>query len=127
LSELGGFLLSPDQAPAGTKRISNLLRCMKWTFEIIARFLWQKADTKRQALLEQEESPYVVWDDSVNEKPESQKAEGLGPARSSKAKRLSRIKPGYYISSLSLPTDGSPAHARPADGKVSSRSLHLRR
>ena len=26
LSELGGYLLSPDRAPTGTKRISNLLR-----------------------------------------------------------------------------------------------------
>jgi hypothetical protein len=96
LSELGGFLLSPDHAPAGTKRISNLLRCAKWTFESIARFLWQRADARRRDLIQQEETPYVVWDDSVNEKPESLKAEGLGPVRSSKAKRLSRIKPGYY-------------------------------
>lgn len=96
LSELGGFLLSPDHAPAGTKRISNLLRCVNWTFEAIARFLWQEADTRRKALIAEEETVLVVWDDSVNEKPESQKAEGLGPVRSSKAKRLSRIKPGYY-------------------------------
>lgn len=26
LSELGAYLLSPEQAPAGTKRLSNLLR-----------------------------------------------------------------------------------------------------
>src|SRR5215469_6011587 len=31
LSELGAFLLSPDKAPAGTKRLSNLLRCGKWS------------------------------------------------------------------------------------------------
>jgi hypothetical protein len=96
LSELGGFLLSPDHAPAGTKRISNLLRCAKWSFELVARFLWQKADARRRALIQQEETPYAIWDDSVNEKPESLKAEGLGPVRSSKAKRLSRINPGYY-------------------------------
>lgn len=96
LSELGGVLLPPDHAPAGTKRISNLLRCVKWTFEMVARFLWQQADARRKDHLEQEETPLVVWDDSVNEKSESQKAEGLGPVRSSKAKRLSRIKPGYY-------------------------------
>ena len=29
LSELGGYLLPPVQAPAGTKRLSNLLRCPK--------------------------------------------------------------------------------------------------
>jgi hypothetical protein len=96
LSELGGYLLTPDRAPAGTKRISNLLRCAKWSYEIIAQFLWRKADARRKELIEKEETPLVIWDDSVNEKPESLKAEGLGPVRSSKAKRLSRIKPGYY-------------------------------
>src|SRR5687768_12662599 len=30
LAELGAFLLSPDRAPAGTKRLSNLLRSPKW-------------------------------------------------------------------------------------------------
>jgi hypothetical protein len=30
LSELGAKLLSPDKAPAGTKRISNLLRSVNW-------------------------------------------------------------------------------------------------
>ena len=31
LSELGAHVLSPDQAPAGTKRLSNLLRSPKWS------------------------------------------------------------------------------------------------
>ena len=35
LSELGGVLLSPDKAPAGTKRISNLLRSPKWLAQLI--------------------------------------------------------------------------------------------
>jgi hypothetical protein len=30
LSELGAKLLSPDKAPAGTKRISNLIRSENW-------------------------------------------------------------------------------------------------
>src|SRR5205814_8984080 len=30
LSELGAFITNPAQAPAGTKRLSNLLRCPKW-------------------------------------------------------------------------------------------------
>lgn len=42
LSELGGYLLSPAQAPAGTKRISNLLRSRRWGYELIERFLWQR-------------------------------------------------------------------------------------
>src|SRR5438105_3735044 len=43
LSELGAYLASPDQAPAGTKRLSNLLRCSKWEYSIIERFLWERA------------------------------------------------------------------------------------
>lgn len=46
LSELGAYLTSADQAPAGTtgtKRLSNLLRCSKWDYSIIEHFLWDKA------------------------------------------------------------------------------------
>ena len=43
LSELGAYLLSPDKAPAGTKRLSNLLRNNKWTHSLIDQFLWQRA------------------------------------------------------------------------------------
>lgn len=35
LSELGGYLLSPAQAPAGTKRIHNLLHSSKWCAEMV--------------------------------------------------------------------------------------------
>src|SRR4051794_21481900 len=35
LSELGGYLLSPEHAPAGTKRLSNLLRSKNWTHKRI--------------------------------------------------------------------------------------------
>src|SRR5688500_9954635 len=40
LSELGGYILSPAQAPAGTKRLSNLLRSSKWSGQEIEGFLW---------------------------------------------------------------------------------------
>src|SRR5712691_3065235 len=46
LSELGGYLLSPAKAPAGTKRLSNLLHSAKWTAAMIARFLWQRASVQ---------------------------------------------------------------------------------
>ena len=39
LSELGAYLLSPDKAPAGTKRISNLLRSGKWHYSLLADWL----------------------------------------------------------------------------------------
>lgn len=69
LSELGGCLETPDKAPAGTKRLSNLLHSCKWAAWLIANFLWQRA---------------------------SQQLEGLCAVRSSKAKRLTHDKPGYY-------------------------------
>src|SRR6476660_3931677 len=40
LSELGAFILSPAQAPAGTKRLSNLLRSSNWQVSVVDRFLW---------------------------------------------------------------------------------------
>ena len=96
LSELGGFILSPAQAPAGTKRLSNLLRSHRWTYRIIARFLWGRADAHVTALLREDQPALVVWDESVWEKPESLHSEGLSAVRSSKARRLKRIKPGFY-------------------------------
>jgi hypothetical protein len=39
LSELGGVLLSPDHAPAGTKRLSNLLLSPKLSSLLIDVFL----------------------------------------------------------------------------------------
>jgi hypothetical protein len=37
LSELGAFITSPAQAPAGTKRLSNLLRSEKWQHGLFER------------------------------------------------------------------------------------------
>lgn len=96
LSELGGYLLSPDHAPAGTKRLSNLLRSSKWSAALIAQFLWQQADARRATLETNGEAVLAVWDESVVEKPESQAIEGLCAVRSSKAHRLTRIKPGFF-------------------------------
>jgi hypothetical protein len=55
LSELGGYLLSPDKAPAGTKRISNLLHSPKWTAQVVEEDLWQRADQQVQTWQEQGE------------------------------------------------------------------------
>lgn len=44
LSELGGVLLSPDHAPAGTKRLSKLLLSSKWSSLLIDLFLWKRAE-----------------------------------------------------------------------------------
>ena len=96
LSELGGYLLSPEHAPAGTKRLSNLLHSDKWRASLIARFLWHRATQQVEQWQEKGEDGLVLWDESCWEKPESMQLEDLGPTRSSKAKRLTHIKPGYY-------------------------------
>jgi hypothetical protein len=96
LSELGSYLLSPAKAPAGTKRISNLLRSAKWGEENLLNYLGLQAQGYAERLLAEKERPLLSWDESVQEKVESQKSEGLCAVRSSKAHRLLRIKPGYY-------------------------------
>ena len=95
LSELGGELLGPAHAPAGTKRISNLLRSPKWHASLIATFLWQQAQARVQEWQQSGAEYLLIWDDSVLEKPESQKAQGLCPVRSSKAARLARRRKGF--------------------------------
>ena len=96
LSELGMYILTPHEAPAGTKRLSNLLRSTKWSYRLVERYLWRQA-WQRVRDLEQEGAPALaVWDESVLEKPESIALEGLCAVRSAKARRLTRIKPGFY-------------------------------
>jgi hypothetical protein len=96
LSELGGYLMGEEHAPAGSKRISNLLGQAGWSAEEIDEYLWQQADQAVEQRMGPRDEVYVIWDESVIEKPESLKAERLCAVRSSKARRLKRIKPGYY-------------------------------
>jgi hypothetical protein len=96
LSELGAYLLTPEQAPAGTKRLSNLLRSPHWSASLLADWLWQQADTRIQALCTAGEEPLLVCDGSVLEKPETVKNDDLCAVRSSKARRLKRIRPGFF-------------------------------
>ncbi|RYG69263.1 hypothetical protein EON80_10105, partial [bacterium] len=96
LSELGAYICGPDHAPAGTKRLSNLFRSSKWKSEEIDRHLCLHAVSVWEEMVRHQQDALLLWDESVLEKPESQKSEGLSPVRSSKAKRISRIKPGYY-------------------------------
>ena len=81
LSELGGYLETPDKAPAGTKRLSNLLHSCKWAAWLIARFLWQRASQQLEEWTQVGEEGLVIWDESVWEKPESQQLEGLCAVR----------------------------------------------
>jgi hypothetical protein len=96
LSELGGHLLSPARAPSGTKRIANLIHSKKWQVNQIQDHLWQQADQRLDELTGPDLDAYVIWDETVIEKPESLQLDGLCAVRSSKARRLKRIKPGFY-------------------------------
>jgi len=96
LSELGAFLLSPAQAPAGTKRLSNLLRSKRWSADLLSEYLWEQATSRLNDLVCRHRLPLVLWDESVLEKPESIALEGLGSVRSTRAQRLKRIRKGYY-------------------------------
>lgn len=96
LSELGGYLCGFAHAPAGTKRISNLLRSPKWSAEQIDQFFFQRSIRRIKELQRQGQRALMLWDDSVVEKPESWFAQALGSVWSSKARRLTRIKPGYF-------------------------------
>jgi hypothetical protein len=98
LSELGSYLpIDPGQsatATAGTKRIGNLLRSIKWSILQIDQYLMDEADKQVKTLKEQGKRILCIWDESVLEKPESENLEGLCPVVSSKAKRLQRSKKG---------------------------------
>lgn len=96
LSELGGFICGFAHAPAGTKRISNLLRSKKWASSLIDDFLFEKAKRRMLALEQKGKRCLLLWDDSRVEKPESWFSEGLCSVHSSKAQRLTKTKPGFY-------------------------------
>lgn len=49
LSEMGGYVDTPDKAPVSTKRLSRLLHCAKWSAELIQQFLWQRAARRLKA------------------------------------------------------------------------------
>ncbi|MFK7810230.1 MAG: transposase [Saprospiraceae bacterium] len=96
LSELGGWIAGFDRAPNGTKRISRLLRFKKWGHELIQDFFFDQGKQRMEKLQAADKTPLLLWDDSQVEKPESWFLGGLCSVMSSKSKRLTRIKPGYY-------------------------------
>lgn len=96
LSELGGFILGDDRAPAGTKRISNLLRSSKWGHELIDKYFFSRGKDRIAEMYSSGIRPLLLWDDSIVEKPESWVLEGLCSVPSSKAGRLTKLKRGFY-------------------------------
>jgi len=95
MSKLGSYLV-PENAEAGRKRIQKLLYSRKWDSRLLSEEHWRRADQRVEQGAASGEPVLAIWDESVVEKPESLKLEGLGPVRSSKAVRLKRIKPGYF-------------------------------
>jgi hypothetical protein len=96
LSELGGQLMGENRGPAGTKRIANLLHSSGWEAQWLEQWMWEQGDRKVEACRDLQDDTFVIWDESEIEKPESLKADRLCAVRSTKARRLKRIKPGYY-------------------------------
>jgi hypothetical protein len=96
VSELGAILLSGRQATAGEKRLHRLLSSEKWSEELIRIFQWNEAEKRDEELKKEGEEIYVIWDGSVIEKPESQKAEDLCAVKSSKAARRKKTRKGAF-------------------------------
>jgi Transposase DDE domain len=95
LSELGDAMDGLGKG-GGTKRLSTLIHHQGWKAKQIEEFLLQRADTQVAQSQAKGEDGLLIWDGTVLEKPESLKAEGLCAVRSSKAKRLTHVKKGYY-------------------------------
>lgn len=87
ISELGSILLSGRQATAGEKRLHRLLTSKHWNEDLIGIFQWNEAEKRYEEMKREGEEVYVIWDESVIEKPESRKAEDLCAVRSSKVAR----------------------------------------
>lgn len=96
LSELGSYITGYAHAPAGTKRLSNLLRSKKWDASLIDDFFFKRTQGRITQLREAQKRPLLLWDDSRIEKPESWFVEGLCSVESSKGKRLTKIKNGFF-------------------------------
>jgi hypothetical protein len=101
LSELGSYMDNyrglSESAAAGTKRIGNLIRSIKWDVFHIDRYLLEEADKEVKRLKALGKRILCIWDGSVVEKPESNTAEGLCPVVLSKAKRLNRSRKGHVF------------------------------
>lgn len=96
LSELGGYIAGFKSAPAGTKRIGRLLGCKKWTHGFVDNFFFNRSKQRIENLKTNKKRPLLLWDDSRIEKSESSFLGGLCSVFSSKAQRLTRVRPGFF-------------------------------
>jgi hypothetical protein len=96
LSELGDYLDRLHGGGGGAKRLATLIHHPKWKAQEIEAFLWGRAKEQLEDWEGQGQDGLLIWDATMLEKPESLKAEGLCPVRSSKGARLTHVKKGYY-------------------------------
>jgi hypothetical protein len=96
LSELGAYICGPAHAPAGTKRISNLLRSKKWSHHLVDQHLFDQSKQRVRSMQRQGKRPLLLWDDSRIEKPESWFVEGLCSVYSTASQRMMKVKRGFY-------------------------------
>jgi len=95
LTELGDAMDGVGGS-GGTKRLSRLIHHRRWPSHLIEDFLLFRANEALGELEERGEDAILIHDGTPLEKPESLAGEGLCAVRSQKAKRFTRIKPGYY-------------------------------
>lgn len=89
-------------ATAGTKRVGNLLRSLKWSVLHLDRCLLEEANKEVERLKAEGKRMLCFFDGSVIEKPESRTLEATGPVLSSKAKRLNRSRKGLLFNQPAL-------------------------
>lgn len=96
LSELGayipGYTKEVITAPAGTKRIGNLLRSLKWSVTLIDKYLLDQADKQVREQVKQGRRVLCLHDSSVIEKPESDQSEGLCPVLGSQIETADTVQ-----------------------------------
>ncbi|MEH0153320.1 transposase [Limibacter armeniacum] len=96
VTRLGAHFLGEHQGWAGMKRIHRLLDSQKWMSTLLDNFFEQQAVAFATEVVASGKWLLALWDDGEIEKHETEKGEGLCPVRSSKFKRLIRIRKGYY-------------------------------
>lgn len=94
---MDGYPGLSKKAPAGTKRLGNLVRSLKWSVLNIDHYLLEEANKEVEKLKGQGKKILCLWDGSVLEKPESRSLEGIAPVLSSKAKRMNRSRKGLLF------------------------------
>jgi len=94
LTELGELLTDGAKAPAGVKRLYNLLHSPKWAASLVSDSLLADADQAVEAAVAKDGVAHLALDGSEIEKPTAEKMEGLTKVRSANAALLLRASGG---------------------------------